>query len=65
MIVAFVGSIFERVKFSSTSHDDGEGAKRVVYLHRTGVVRENVGQATVSHRAFIEVGTYQHDAALL
>ena len=59
------GSIFERVKLSAPGHRDRERPQRVQHFDGVGMLGDDLWQATVGHRAFVEIGADQRDAALL
>src|SRR5215471_21249852 len=58
-------SILPRIEFAFAGHGDGERPQRVQDLHGAGMLRQHVRQAPIGHRAFVEVGTDQGDAALV
>src|ERR1700722_19398504 len=58
-------SIFERVKLSAPGHRYRKRSQRMQHLDGVGMLGDDLGQATVGHRAFVEIGADKRDAALL
>ena len=56
---------FERVKFLLPGHDNGERPQNMLHANGLAMLRENIGKPAIGHRALVEIGANEHNAALL
>src|SRR5690349_4807033 len=57
-------SVLVRVDLAFTGHDDGERPQGMLDRHSPSVMGEHVRQAPIRHRALVEIGAEQEDAAI-
>src|SRR5882757_1961842 len=58
-------SIFEWIELPFAGHRHRERPQSVKHLNAAGMLRDHVRKTPIGHRAFVEIGTNQRNAAIL
>src|SRR5229473_3321524 len=58
-------SIFEWIELPLAGHRHRERPQSVKHLYAAGMLRDHVRKTPIGHRAFVEIGTNQRNAAIL